>query len=180
MSDAPLHLVPVRSCEAKDFVPARHRHHPPPTGQIFTVGATDETGTLRAVVAIGRPVARHLDDGATFRFARTAGDGASNAGSLLCGAAWRAAKALGYRRLITCTQDGGSGTSLRGTGWRVIADRPPRAGWHAPASGRDRVTRAAGSPLTSPRGRRRGRCGVRLRRRTADRPGDAESGQKAG
>lgn len=40
------------------------------------------------------------------------------------------AKALGYRRLITFTQEGESGSSLRGAGWRLIASRPPRAGWH--------------------------------------------------
>ncbi|WP_327370581.1 XF1762 family protein [Streptomyces sp. NBC_01217] len=62
MSDVRLHLVPVRSREAKDFVRDWHRHHPPPVGQIFAVGAADETGTLRAVVIVGRPVARHLDD----------------------------------------------------------------------------------------------------------------------
>ncbi|MFI1057721.1 XF1762 family protein [Streptomyces olivaceus] len=49
---------------------------------------------------------------------------------MLYGAAWRAAKALGYRRMVTYTQDGESGASLRGAGWRVIASRPPRAGWH--------------------------------------------------
>ncbi|MFF0165458.1 hypothetical protein [Streptomyces prasinus] len=80
MSDTPLHLVPVRSREAKDFVRTWHRHHPPPAGQIFAVGAADETGTLR------------------------------------------------------------------GAGWRVIASRPPRAGWHTPSRpraghGNDHVTR---------------------------------------
>ncbi|MER5346744.1 hypothetical protein ABT030_41955 [Streptomyces mirabilis] len=49
MRDAPLHLVPVRSRQAKDFVRTWHRHHPPPAGQIFAVDAADETGTLRAV-----------------------------------------------------------------------------------------------------------------------------------
>ncbi|MGW3240681.1 XF1762 family protein [Streptomyces olivaceus] len=130
MNTALLHLVPVRSRQAKDFVRTWHRHHPPPAGQIFAVGAADETGILRAVAIVGRPVARHLDDGATLEVTRTASDGARNANSLLYGAAWRAAKALGYRRMVTYTQDGESGASLRGAGWRVIASRPPRAGWH--------------------------------------------------
>ena len=47
-------------------------------------------------------------------------------------AAWRAAKALGYRRLITYTQAGETGASLRGAGWRVIAERPARTGWDTP------------------------------------------------
>ncbi|WP_431315677.1 XF1762 family protein [Streptomyces murinus] len=57
-----------------------------------------------------------------------------------------AAKALGYRRLVTYTQAGESGASLRGAGWRVIARRPPRTGWHTPSRpragrGNDRIAR---------------------------------------
>ncbi|MFJ2841578.1 XF1762 family protein [Streptomyces griseofuscus] len=146
MSEARLHLVPVRSRAAKEFVRLWHRHHPPPTGQIFSVGAADEAGIPRAVAVVGRPVARHLDDGATLEVTRTASDGTRNANSLLYGAAWRAAKALGYRRLVTYTQAGESGASLRGAGWRVIARRPPRAGWHTPSRpragrGNDRIAR---------------------------------------
>ena len=82
---------------------------------------------------VGRPVARHLDDGTTLEVTRTASDGARNANSLLYGASWRAAKALGYQRLITFTQAGESGASLRGARWHLIASRPPRAGWHTPS-----------------------------------------------
>ncbi|MFD4592880.1 XF1762 family protein [Streptomyces rubiginosohelvolus] len=128
--DVRLRLVPVRSRQAKEFVRTWHRHHPPPAGQIFAVGAADDTGVLRAVAIVGRPVARHLDDGGTLEVTRTASDGTPNTNSILYGASWRAAKALGYRRLITYTQEGESGASLRGAGWRLIASRPPRVGWH--------------------------------------------------
>lgn len=57
--------------------------------------------------------------------------------SALYAAAWRAVKAMGYRRLITYTQDSETGASLRGAGWRVVAHRPPRKGWDMP--GRPRV-----------------------------------------
>nr|WP_253911353.1 XF1762 family protein [Streptomyces sp. CNQ-509] len=87
MSSQRLHLVPVRSRDAKEFVRLWHRHHQPPVGQIFSVGAADEADTLRAVAVVGRPVARHLDDGATLEVTRTASDGAPNANSLLYGAA---------------------------------------------------------------------------------------------
>lgn len=130
MNTPRLHLVPVRSREAKDFVRTWHRHHPAPAGQIFAVGAADEEGTLRAVAIVGRPVARQLDDGMTLEVTRTASDGSRNANSLLYGASWRAAKALGYRRLITYTQEGESGASLRGAGWQLLAQRSPRPGWH--------------------------------------------------
>ncbi len=124
-----LHLVPVRQKDAKAFVTAWHRHHRPPPGAVFCVGAADQDGILRAVAIVGRPVARMFDNGQTLEVVRTATDGVRNANSLLYGAAWRAAKALGYTRLITYTQHGESGVSLRAAGWRVLAQRPPRRGW---------------------------------------------------
>jgi len=60
-------------------------------------------------------------------------DGTPNACSMLYAACWRAAKALGYRRLVTYTQDGETGASLRAAGWHVIAARPPRPGWDRPS-----------------------------------------------
>jgi hypothetical protein len=56
---------------------------------------------------------------------------------MLYGAAWRAAKALGYRRLITYTQAGESGVSLTAAGWRIVQQLPPRAGWSSPSRPRD-------------------------------------------
>lgn len=159
MSKAHLNVVPVRSREAKDFVRAWHRHHPPPAGQIFAVGAADEMGTLRAVAIVGWPVARHLDDGTTLEVTRTASDGTPNANSRLYGTSWRAAKALGYRRLITFTQEGESGASLRGAGWHLIASRPPGpAGTPPPAPARATATTTSpascGKPPDPPAWRR--------------------------
>ncbi|MEU1311058.1 XF1762 family protein [Streptomyces cinnamoneus] len=125
-----LHLVPLRQKQAKEFVAEWHRHHRPPPGAVFTVGAADQHGMLRAVAIVGRPVARHLDNGETLEVTRTATDGVRNANSLLYGACWRATQALGYSRLITYSQGGESGASLRGAGWRIVAQRPPRGGWH--------------------------------------------------
>jgi len=47
-------------------------------------------------------------------------DEALNAASMLYGAAWRAAKAMGYRRLITYTLPEEGGSSLRAAGWTVV------------------------------------------------------------
>jgi len=72
------------------------------------------------VVAVGRPVSRHRDDGITAEVTRNCTDGSKNAASCLYGAAWRAAKAMGYRRIITYTLDSEPGTSLRAAGWRRL------------------------------------------------------------
>lgn len=85
------------------------------------------------VLVAGRPVARHYDDGFTLEVTRTATNGHPNANSMLYGAAARAAFALGYDRIITYTQEGESGASLRAAGWRVLAQRSPRKGWDTPS-----------------------------------------------
>jgi hypothetical protein len=98
----------------------------------FAVGAADEGSVLRGVAIAGRPVARLLDNGQTLEVTRVASDGYRNAGSLLYGACARATFALGYTRLVTYTQAGESGASLRAAGWRVVAV-PPRASGLGPA-----------------------------------------------
>ena len=127
-----LRLVPIRYADAAAFVAMHHRHHPAPIGHVFSVGVA-EGDELVGVVMVGRPVARSYDDGLTLEVNRACvADGVRNANSMLYGATARAAWALGYRRLVTYTQWGESGASLRGAGWRVIAERPARQGWDAP------------------------------------------------
>lgn len=128
-----LRLVPVRFRDARAFVAMWHRHSQPPVGMVFAVGVADEAGVLRGVAVVGRPVARLFDNGQTLEVNRTCTDGTANANSMLYGAAWRAAKALGYTRLITYTQADETGASLRAAGWRVIAERPAQPGWDRPS-----------------------------------------------
>ncbi|MFC7276247.1 XF1762 family protein [Paractinoplanes rhizophilus] len=131
-----LALVPVSFADACAFVAAWHRHHEPPAGHKFSIGVARDQ-TLVGVAIVGRPVARPFDDGSTLEVTRCATDGTPNAASMLYAVAWRAASALGYRRLVTYTQRGESGASLRAAGWRVIAERPPRPGWNVPSRPRD-------------------------------------------
>ena len=125
-----LRIVPVTFRQACAFIEAHHRHHKPPRGMKFCLGV-DADGHLAGVATVGRPVARHYDDGYTLEVNRTCTDGTAHVNSMLYGAAWRAAKAMGYRRLITYTPAGESGASLRAAGWRVIAEREPRENWAA-------------------------------------------------
>jgi hypothetical protein len=131
-----LAVVPVSFAEAAAFVDAHHRHHRRPVGHKFSIGVADGD-MLVGVAMVGRPVARRLDDGMTLEVNRTCTDGTSNANSMLYGAAWRAAKALGYRKLITYTQDGESGASLSAANWKIVAQLPPRKGWSVPSRPRD-------------------------------------------
>lgn len=131
-----LRLVPVTFADAAAFVAMHHRHHQPPIGHKFSVGVA-LGDVLVGVAMVGRPVARAYDDGTTLEVNRTATDGTPNANSMLYGAAWRAAKALGYSRLITYTQEGETGASLRAAGWKVVGQRKARAGWSVPSRPRD-------------------------------------------
>jgi hypothetical protein len=141
-----LRLVPVTWETACQYVAMWHRHLQPPVGAKFWMGVADTDGILRGVAIVGRPVARSFDNGETLEVNRTATDGSPNANSMLYGAAWRAAQALGYTRLITYTQAGESGASLRAVGWRVIAERPARGSWDTPS--RPRTDRAERMPRT--------------------------------
>jgi hypothetical protein len=107
--------------EANAFVAQHHRHHPPVIGAKFCIGVA-EGERVCGVAIVGRPVARHLDDGWTLEVTRVATDGTKNAASALYGAARRAAFALGYRKLLTYTLASEPGTSLRAAGWRVVGE----------------------------------------------------------
>lgn len=126
-----LRLIPVSFPDAAAYVTEWHRHHPrPPRGHKFSLGVLDIDGLLVGVAIVGRPNARALDDGRTLEVTRLATDGTRNACSRLYGAAWRAGRALGYDRLVTYTQDGETGASLRAAGWHAAAHLPPRKGWN--------------------------------------------------
>jgi len=135
-----LALCPVTFADACDFVALHHRHHEPPIGHKFSIGvALDDA--LVGVAMVGRPVARFLDDGNTLEVNRTATDGTPNANSMLYGAAWRAAKALGYTRLITYTLATEQGSSLAAAGFRIVAQRKAHSGWNRPNRSRiDKTT----------------------------------------
>lgn len=142
-----LSVVPVRFADACGFVQMWHRHHDPPCGCKFCVGVADDTGQLVGVAIVGRPVARLYDNGFTLEVTRTATDGTANANSMLYGTSWRAAKALGYTRLVTYTQEGETGGSLRAAGWRVVAERRAHPGWDRPSRPR-RLNGSEGIPQT--------------------------------
>lgn len=126
-----LQITPISLRQANEFVAAHHRHHKPARGCKFCV-AVSEDGEVRGVAIVGRPVSRVNDDGSTLEVNRLCTDGARNACSMLYGAAQRAAKALGYKRVITYTLPEEGGASLRGAGWSLVGIRGG-GNWNTPA-----------------------------------------------
>lgn len=85
------------------------------------------------MVIVGRPVSRVLDaDDFTCEVTRLASDGSKNVCSMLYAAAWRAARAMGYRRLITYTLQSEPGSSLRAVGFTIAGEVTKRS-WHTPS-----------------------------------------------
>lgn len=116
-----LELVPVSLREANAYIVSHHRHHGPARGCLFCVGVAEDYRVV-GVAVVGRPVARNLQDGWTAEVLRLATDGAHNACSMLYGAAWRAARSLGYRRVVTYTLPEEGGASLRAAGWTCLGE----------------------------------------------------------
>lgn len=137
MKQSRLTVCPLPLDEANAFVAQHHRHHQPVIGHKFSIGVADESGEVRGVAIIGRPVARMLDDGLTLEVTRLATDGCPNACSALYSAAWRATKALGYRRIGTYILDTEPGTSLVAAGGRCVNARAGGGEWGR--DGRPRV-----------------------------------------
>ena len=116
-----LMLTPISLTEANEFVYQHHRNHAPTVGHKFSIAVSNEDQVV-GVAIVGRPVSRHEDNGWTLEVNRVATDGSKNACSMLYGAAWRCAKAMGYKRLITYTLPSEGGASLRASGWTLLGN----------------------------------------------------------
>jgi len=114
-------LQPIDFDEACEFVRLHHSHHAPPQGWKFGV-AVSSGDKVVGVVIVGRPIARYLDNGWTLEVTRCCTDGTPHVASMLYAAAWRAARAMGYKRLITYTLASEAGTSLIAAGWKNIGE----------------------------------------------------------
>ncbi len=117
-----LQITPIGLAEANALVSVWHRHNKPVPGAKFSIAVSDADRVV-GVAIVGRPVSRMIDDGWTLEVNRCCTDGTRNACSALYGASWRAAKAMGYRRLITYSLPDEGGASLRGAGWTLIGLR---------------------------------------------------------
>jgi hypothetical protein len=124
-------IVPVTLRAANAFVGSLHRHARPVAGAKFAVGL-ERDGDLVGVAIVGRPVARHLDDGKAAEILRLCTDGSRNACSMLYGACRRAARAMGHDPIYTYTLPQEGGASLRAAGFQLERENAggSSANWH--------------------------------------------------
>lgn len=116
-----MRLVPVYQKEANAFVKSIHRHHGPVVGSIFQIGVAIGNKIV-GVIICGRPLEKNTDNGYTLEVLRNCTDGTPNACSMLYAAAYRVAKGMGYKRIITAISKKEPGTSLKASGWRYSHD----------------------------------------------------------
>jgi len=112
---------------ANEVITRWHRHHKPVRSHYWATGAWVDDELL-GVVIVGRPVARALCNGKTAEVVRLACRGGdSNVGSRLLGSAYRAARAMGFTRLVSYTRQDEPGTVYRAAGWHPCARVKGRA-----------------------------------------------------
>lgn len=116
-----LELQPITISEANEFVCLHHRHHGKVQGAKFAIGLNNGENIV-AVAIVGRPVARMLDNGYTAEVTRLCTNGTLHAASKLYAACWRAARAMGYKRLITYILDSETGTSVKAAGFKLVGE----------------------------------------------------------
>lgn len=128
-----LELQPITLREARAFVNRHHRHHRAPQGGLFAVAVNNGNGVLVGVAIVGRPVARHLDNGWTAEVTRLCVlEGFPHACSKLYAACWRAVRAMGYHRAITYILASERGYSVEAAGWRCVG-KTKAEGWNRPS-----------------------------------------------
>jgi len=134
-----MNVAPISIREANAWVALNHRHNRPVGSALFAIAA-EHSGRRFGVAIIGRPVARALCDGFTVEVRRVCvvDDSPKGTCSFLYGASRRAARVLGYRKVLTYTLEVESGASLRGSGWTpTLASRPHQ--WQRSEEGKDRA-----------------------------------------
>lgn len=112
-----LEITPITLRQANEFVNQHHRHHKGSKGHKFSIGVCSD-GRLVGVCICGRPVSRIFDNGITLEVNRLCTDGTRNACSILYAAAYKAAVAMGYKKVITYILESESGTSLKAAGYK--------------------------------------------------------------
>jgi hypothetical protein len=131
-------VVPLSLREANDFVEAFRRHNGRTSrdGGKFAIGCSHDNN-LVGVAIVGRPISRLLDDSFTAEVLRTCTNEEAPKGavSFLYAACWRVYRAMGGMKLVTYTLTSESGASLRGSGWKVVAEVKPCT-WDRPNRGR--------------------------------------------
>lgn len=117
-----IEIRPLTRDAANAAILAWHRHHKPVRSHRFAIGAYVD-GRFVGAVIVGNPVAASLArDPLICEVTRLVTDGETpHAASRLLGAARRAARAMGFTRIVSYTRKDEAGTCYRAAGWTPVA-----------------------------------------------------------
>ncbi len=134
-----LEVRPISLNAARVWIKQRHRHlRKPIKGWLFGVEILRD-GKRIGVACAARPNARELQDGVTCEISRVAVlEGERNACSFAYGALRKAARALGYQKVVTYTLAEEPGSSLRAAGFVNVSAVKGRE-WSCPSRPREQV-----------------------------------------
>jgi hypothetical protein len=130
-----LTIRPVELKEANAFIEQLHRHHKRVQGHRFSLGVYDESGTLRGVATVGRPVSRGCNPKEVLEVTRLCTDGCYNACSKLYSAVARVAREMGYKKVQTYILSEEDGASLKAANYTLVGHVKGRS-WDAPSRAR--------------------------------------------
>ncbi len=131
-----MYIKPCTITDAKAFIATHHRHNAPPMTGLFATSVVDHRNAVVGVGVCSRPVARALNDGWTCEISRVCTDGTPMACSMIYGSLCRAAKALGYRKVVTYTLKREPGTSLKASNFKQAGETKGRT-WDTPTRRRN-------------------------------------------
>lgn len=135
-----LEAVPITLGEARTYIDQHHRHNAGPQFHKFSICLRAPGGPKPVGVAVAStPKARHQMDGKTLEINRCCTDVRyTDVCSRLYAGAIRIGRELGYRRFLTYTLPGESGSSLRAVGFQLNGmGSPSPNGWNSPARPRN-------------------------------------------
>lgn len=127
-----LYIRPISLKDACYFINLYHRHNVAPQGCKWCLSVYKKDKMV-GVAVVGRPIARHLDDGQTVEIVRVCTDGTKNACSKLYGACVRVAKDMGYKKVITYILNTEDGASCRSANFTLGAENVGGGSWNSPS-----------------------------------------------
>ena len=114
-----MYITPITLQQANHFAAQGRKKYRPLDKQVFSIGCAIN-GELIGAAIINYPASPDYNDGLTLEVHRIYSTAGRSAYCMLYGAAARAAKAMGFTKIITSHPSGIPDSSLRAAGWKCV------------------------------------------------------------
>lgn len=124
-----MYITPVTLQQANHFAAKVCKEYSPVDEQVFSIGCAIN-GELIGAAIINYPTSLEYNDGLTLEVHRIYSTAGRSAYCMLYGAAARAAKAMGFCRIIASHPIGIPDSSLRAAGWKYVGPMEAKASFN--------------------------------------------------